>query len=95
MLDTDFNWLEQSQARGVFTIVGDTMYTWAGPNVMLSDTRTGKVLETIPIDKPNAAHQIAVDAQGDIYLADENLGGLYTRARLGSKGWIRRYTRQR
>ena len=92
VLNTSLDWIETSQPKGVFTIKGDTIYTWTQRGVVLTDARTGKDIQAIPIDKPAAAHQIAVDAAGDIYLADGNLRGQYTRARLGSKGFIRRYS---
>lgn len=93
VIDTDFNWIDTWPLRGANTAVGDVLYVWSQKAVVKLDVRTGKEIESIPVLNPTPAHQIAVAADGDIYTADENLGGAYTRARLGSKGSIRRYTR--
>ena len=108
VLDTDLNWIDEWPAMGATFVSGNTLYTWttdfagyaAGTEatgreaVVLTDARTGEEIERIQILNPTAAHQIAVDGDGDVFTADEALLAWGTTAqRLGGPGAIRRYTR--
>ena len=103
VLDTDLNWLDVWEPRGTMRLVGDTIYYFDNQQgrVLLVDARTGREIESIPVENPlpdgqgacPCNHQIAVDAAGDIYTADEALDFAGTGQRVGGNGAIRRYTR--
>ena len=94
VVDTDLQWVGERPSMGATFVRGDTLYSWGGDGLVITNSRTGETLETIPIENPTSAHQIAIAADGDIYTADEALVAFGSSGqRLGGLGAIRRYTR--
>lgn len=54
------------------------LYVTALDEVIAIDKKTGKVVHTIPVEGSKFLNDIAVDAGGTWYVADTNLGRIYT-----------------